>query len=183
MLCSTAIRRWLRTIFGDVSQTPQYRQQNHALHLQPRWRQLPQRMHSTAAAAEQGQEPLSTAPIWSPRPKGVNQWGEHKRVNQWGEQRANAIAKRQQFKRTDLKRELPFLRDPLKLADHILGLLRQDEEKKALEMVRLASRRKAAFTVSWNHLVDYEMSKGRVSNAVKIYNEVQARLLHVKKLC
>ena len=71
----------------------------------------------------------------------------------------------------------------MKLADHILGLLRQDEEKKALEMVRLASRRKAAFTVSWNHLVDYEMSKGRVSNAVKIYNEVRAGLLHVKNLC
>ncbi|SLM40573.1 Pentatricopeptide repeat [Lasallia pustulata] len=159
-------------------------------------------MHSTAAAAEQGQEPPSSAPIRPPRPNGINQWGEHKEVNHWGEhkkvnhwgehkevnqwgehkevnqwgaQKANAMAKRQQFERRHLKRELPFLRDPLKLADHILGLLRQDEEKKALEMVRLASRRKAAFTVSWNHLVDYEMSKGRVSNAVKIYNEMKKR--------
>lgn len=131
-------------------------------------------MHSSTTAAVQGQEPLSTAPVRSFRRKGFNQYGE---------QRVNAIRKGQQLNKKHLERELPFLRDPLKLADHILGLLRQDEQRKALETVRLASSKMVSCTVSWNHLVDYEMSKGRVTSAIKIYNEVKAWLLHVKKLC
>ena len=122
-------------------------------------------MHSTAAAAAapQDQEPLSTVPVQPPRPM----------MNQYGEQRVKAIRKGQQFRRHDLEKEMPFLKDPLKLANYILGLLNKDEPKKALEVIRLASK-KTACTVSWNHLVDYELSKDRVTAALKLYNEVRA---------
>ncbi|MCJ1302565.1 hypothetical protein MMC08_005369, partial [Hypocenomyce scalaris] len=95
-------------------------------------------------------------------------------MNQYGEQRVKAIRKGQQFRRHDLEKEMPFLKDPLKLANYILGLLNKDEPKKALEVIRLASK-KTACTVSWNHLVDYELSKDRVTAALKLYNEMKKR--------
>ena len=59
----------------------------------------------------------------------------------------------------------------MKLADLAWKILRQDNRAKALDMVRMASRDMAC-TVSWNHIIDYDMSKGRVNDAIKIYNEV-----------
>ncbi|MCJ1281408.1 hypothetical protein MMC26_000727 [Xylographa opegraphella] len=75
------------------------------------------------------------------------------------------------FKQTELDRELLHLPDPLKLAEHTLDLLRQDEHIKALAIVKHASRIMPC-TVSWNHIIDYNMSKGRVSPAMKTYNDV-----------
>ena len=76
-----------------------------------------------------------------------------------------------QFDRAVLEKELRYLHDPLKLADHTINLLKKDEYHKALELVKMSSRNMSC-TVSWNHLMDYEMYKGRVSNALKIYNDV-----------
>ena len=76
-----------------------------------------------------------------------------------------------EVKKNHIRRELTYLSDPLKLADLAWKILQQDNQAKALDMVRMASRNMAC-TVSWNHIIDYEMSKGRVNNAVKIYNEV-----------
>ena len=83
--------------------------------------------------------------------------------------------KETQFKRTELEQELRYLRDPLKLAENTVSLLRQDDHKKALELVRIASRTMAC-TVSWNHIIDYDMGRGKVSAAIKTYNEVSIRL-------
>ena len=71
-----------------------------------------------------------------------------------------------------LEKELRYLRDPMKLADYTVSLLRKDEDEKAYELVKMSSKNMAC-TVSWNHLMDYEMAKGRVANAMKIYNDVQ----------
>ena len=76
-----------------------------------------------------------------------------------------------------LKLELRWLKDPVKLADHTVKLLRDDDFLKALELVRLASK-DVECTVSWNHLIDYEMSKARVTEAVKLYNEVSSCPVH-----
>ena len=77
-----------------------------------------------------------------------------------------------EYKKTQLEKELVYLKDPVKLADHTVGLLRQSNPQKALEIVRLGSKRMQC-TVSWNHVIDYEMSTGRVNNAMKLYNEVR----------
>ncbi|MCJ1389898.1 hypothetical protein MMC18_002755 [Xylographa bjoerkii] len=78
------------------------------------------------------------------------------------------------YPRAELEKELLYLPDPLKLAENTLNLLRQDEHIKALEIVRYASR-KMPCTVSWNHIIDYDMSKGRVTPAMKTYNEMKKR--------
>ncbi len=72
-----------------------------------------------------------------------------------------------------MNKELRYLRDPLKLADHVRSILRNDEEPKALELARAASK-DIECTVAWNHLIDYGMSKGKVNATLKLYNEVRA---------
>jgi len=64
----------------------------------------------------------------------------------------------------------------LKLGDNTLRLLRQDNVDKALAIVRLASK-DVECTVSWNYMIDYYMSKAKVTDAVKLYNEVGHTLL------
>ena len=75
------------------------------------------------------------------------------------------------FSKSSLEQEIRWLNDPLKLGDNTVKLLRQDEAEKALALVRLASK-DIECTVSWNHLIDYLMSKGKVADATKLYNEV-----------
>lgn len=72
-------------------------------------------------------------------------------------------------------RELLYLGDPLKLAENTIGLLRRGDYEKAYEMVQDASKRTSC-TVSWNHLIDYDMSKGRVTHAMDKYNEVSGAM-------
>ena len=79
------------------------------------------------------------------------------------------------YKAADLEKELYWVRDPLKLADKIVALLKKDSMDdyfKAVALLRLASKNMLC-TVSWNHMVDYNMRKGRVKAAVNTYNEVK----------
>ena len=61
--------------------------------------------------------------------------------------------------------------DPLKLAEATLRLLRSDQREPALKRVRVFSR-DAQCTVSWNHIINHDLSKGRVVEAIKTFNEV-----------
>lgn len=87
-------------------------------------------------------------------------------------QKQKAITTRLAFDEKSLREELIYLRDPLKLADYVDSLLRKNGFEKAAELVRMAGRN-IACTVSWNHLISYEMSQGRAYSAVKLYNEVK----------
>lgn len=82
-----------------------------------------------------------------------------------------AIIARLAFDESSLREELKYLRDPLKLADYVHDLLQKDAFEKAAELVRMAGK-STPCTVSWNHLINYEMSQERVNSAVKLYNEV-----------
>ncbi|KAL9035533.1 MAG: hypothetical protein Q9180_004812 [Flavoplaca navasiana] len=86
-------------------------------------------------------------------------------------QRGNALDLKKQ---KQLDTELVYLQDPLKLAENTIALLRNDDNDKAHDLVRRASKRMSC-TVSWNHLVDYAMSTGSVKRAVHIYNEMKKR--------
>ena len=90
---------------------------------------------------------------------------------------ANRALKLEQSKKASLEIEVRWLKDPVKLAGHTVRLLREDDYQKALDTVRLASKY-VECTVSWNHLIDYEMSKARVADAVKLYNEVGSYVVH-----
>ncbi|MCJ1401093.1 hypothetical protein MMC11_004305 [Xylographa trunciseda] len=117
-----------------------------------RWSQ--QRCASTEVVAAQRRFPATTAEVEDDGKK--------------------PIARKTAIPRAELEKELQHLPDPLKLADHTLYLLRKDEHIKALDIVRHASRTMPC-TVSWNHIIDYDMSKGRVTPAMKTYNEMKKR--------
>ncbi|KAI4096707.1 MAG: hypothetical protein LQ344_000847 [Seirophora lacunosa] len=73
-----------------------------------------------------------------------------------------------------LDQELVWLRDPVKLAENTISLLRKDDHERALETVRKASK-SVPCSVSWNHLIDYDMSKGKIQKAIKKFNEMKKR--------
>ena len=154
--CSACIRRCIRTIFTDVldSHRPLQHSRQRLLPQHPSRSTWTRRGYATEATSFENR-PVQIHPPPAPYVG-----------------RSNRPTKQETpFKKKNLEEELRWLKDPLKLATKVVDLLRQDEFQKALELARLASK-DIQCTVSWNHLVDYEMSKGRVTNASKIYNEV-----------
>ncbi|GAB7363136.1 hypothetical protein MBLNU230_g3424t1 [Neophaeotheca triangularis] len=74
----------------------------------------------------------------------------------------------------DLKLELRYLKDPMKLADHVHYTLRCEKPDKAVDLCRVASRSMECI-VSWNHVIDWNMKRNRIPEALKIYNEMKKR--------
>jgi hypothetical protein len=70
-----------------------------------------------------------------------------------------------------IRRNLKFLNDPLKLAEHVRKALRDGNFDTTLAIVRAASR-DVQCTVSWNHLIDWQLSQGKMNAALHTYNEV-----------
>ena len=97
--------------------------------------------------------------------------GRHALLPHYTHHKQKAVIQSLAFNETDLQQELRYLRDPVKLADHVLMLLRQDEFLKAHELVNISSRN-VPCVVSWNHLIDYEISKGQIRKAISLYNDV-----------
>ncbi|KAL6718377.1 hypothetical protein ACLMJK_004466 [Lecanora helva] len=158
--CETCIRRCIRIIFADISSPGR-------LHPFPRVTppaHIPfrfQRGYASQAAAFQN------VPIPSPT---IDAGVKVPHVSRSG----RAIKQDEPFTKSSLEQEVRWLKDPLKLGDHVVKLLRQDDPSKALAIVRRLSK-EVACTVSWNYLIDYLMSKGRVADAVKLYNEMKKR--------
>ncbi|THX25012.1 hypothetical protein D6D12_07252 [Aureobasidium pullulans] len=73
-----------------------------------------------------------------------------------------------------VRRELQFLPDPLKLADHVRGVLKKGDVEKALALARIASKDMEC-VVSWNHIIGHLLSEKQVSAALKLYNEMKKR--------
>lgn len=73
-----------------------------------------------------------------------------------------------------LLKELEWLPDRLKLAQHVHYTLRCNDPEKALNLCRLASKNEEVI-VSWNHVVDWYMRNGRFDDALKTYNEMKKR--------
>ncbi len=161
--CKACVRRCIRTVFADVLKT--YRSPPQILSSRPLARYPPQLRQGYATEAI----PLNHAPTPSPT-LDVG-------IDDPYLPRPNRPAKQvEPFSKTSLEQELRWLRDPLKLGDNTLRLLRQDNVDKALAIVRLASK-DVECTVSWNYMIDYYMSKAKVTDAVKLYNEVGHTLL------
>lgn len=75
---------------------------------------------------------------------------------------------------TILQRYPAYANDPLKLAEYVRKALKGDDYDTALAVVRAASKG-ISCTVSWNHLIDWQLSKGRMNAAMKTYNEMKKR--------
>lgn len=70
------------------------------------------------------------------------------------------------------KRELRHLQDPLELAVFVKQELAKDKVDEMLQLVYMASHSMECI-VSWNHIIDYYLDKGRVKDALKAYNDVR----------
>ncbi|KAI1306318.1 hypothetical protein F5Y03DRAFT_138937 [Xylaria venustula] len=72
------------------------------------------------------------------------------------------------------RKELQYLGDPLHIANRVRLALNQDHFDLAARITRQASRTHNV-TVSWNHLIDYQLQNGRIHVALKLYNEMKKR--------
>lgn len=70
-----------------------------------------------------------------------------------------------------VKKHLEHMKDPYRIAEHVLRTLEKGRFEEAALLTRKASR-DAKVTVSWNHLIDYQMRNQRLHSAIKLYNEV-----------
>lgn len=78
-----------------------------------------------------------------------------------------------------LQTELKYLKDPVKLADHVKHVLQGNDEEKAQALVRLSGRGMEN-TVCWNHLIDWQMKQGKTAKALETYNEVCSRAIRIQ---
>lgn len=63
------------------------------------------------------------------------------------------------------------MNDPFHIAKRVKGALFDHNWGLAESLTRNASK-KDNVTVSWNHLIEYELQNGRLHSALKLYNEV-----------
>ncbi|KAI0911573.1 hypothetical protein F4823DRAFT_623467 [Ustulina deusta] len=72
------------------------------------------------------------------------------------------------------RKELAYLGDPLHIANRVKLALNKDNFELAAMITRQASRDNNV-TVSWNHLIDYQLGNGRIHAALKLYNDMKKR--------
>lgn len=89
----------------------------------------------------------------------------------------NKLAKKDVNLDLVVRKQLWYLQDPLKLAQHIRKTLRDDDIEIAQALVQGASKYMQC-TVSWNHLIEWYLNKGKIKYAFRIYNEVK----HISQL-
>ncbi|KAK4196142.1 hypothetical protein QBC40DRAFT_287840 [Triangularia verruculosa] len=73
-----------------------------------------------------------------------------------------------------VKKHLQYLKDPLHIAEHVRKALGAGKWDEALMMARMAAV-DTKVEVSWNHLIDYQLDKGRLLAAIKTFNEMKKR--------
>lgn len=71
-----------------------------------------------------------------------------------------------------VKKHLEHLKDPFAIAERVRETLAKDRFEEAALLTRTASR-DAQCTVSWNHLIEYQMKNQKLRAAIKLYNEVR----------
>ncbi|KAL1589625.1 hypothetical protein WHR41_01740 [Cladosporium halotolerans] len=162
--CRSCALRCMRAIAGDAVTARQPIQQR--LILTPH---LHQRISSSSYSTAAGQQV----------PKGHDALGEvhegrdipaTKGVQQ-SETKARGI---QIENKKALEMELRWLKDPLKLSEHVKYTLRCEKPDKALDLCRVASKEMNC-VVSWNAVIDWLMRKSKINDALKIYNEMKKR--------
>lgn len=77
----------------------------------------------------------------------------------------------------EISLHLKYLRDPIKLAEFVRETLRNNDYDLAQKVVNEASS-SIACVVSWNHLIEWQLSKGRMNAAIKCYNDVGSISAH-----
>jgi hypothetical protein len=159
--CQACMKRCLHTLVGDaavLSSSRLLQPPAATFHSSRRYQQ------DYSALAER----KSDAPTGTPSTSS-------KRRQQWLDSRgvrpAHKPAKQPLYEDFVVRKHLQYLKDPLKLAEHVRKCLRENEIDASLAIVRAASKT-IKCTVSWNHLIDWQLSNGKINGAIRIYNEV-----------
>jgi hypothetical protein len=163
LTCNACMRQCLQTIIGEsvfISSRP-------AVSSLPR--QSFRNNYSTSSFT-------AASPDSKPQDKNGNRGNlsRQEERQQWLQSRGATPDHKRQLPVDDfvVRKHLAYLKDPLKLADFVRSTLRSNDFDTALEVVRAASK-KMLCTVSWNHLVDYQMQQKKMNAAIKTYNEVR----------
>lgn len=168
--CKSCALRCIRAVAGDAVTARQPLQQR--LLLTPHLQQRPSRR----AASTTTSQPFGLGDAFDDAI-------EFDEVHKAPEERAVATQTPQQLRKAkgvalenkkSLEMELRYLKDPLKLSEHVKYTLRCDKPEKALELCRLASKTMSC-VVSWNAVIDSLMRKYKINEALKVYNEMKKR--------
>jgi len=161
LTCYACMRRCLRTIIGDLPQIPS----------SPRSKLTSNAYGGISFTRNYSSSSTRETPDHGRR--GGDNSGSNAR-QKWIESRGiRPASKKKTLFSTDkeLSQQLRYLKDPLKLADYVRKTLQRDDFETAQKVVRAASS-DIQCVVSWNHLVDWQLSKGSMNAAIKTYNEV-----------
>jgi hypothetical protein len=161
--CHACRKHCLQTLFGETLVSSPSISRNTSL-FQPTRRPYSSRITSVKQTSESREFKSQ------PTPKSHGNANPSRQA--WLESRGITPA----YKKNDraMKKNLSYLKDPLKLADYVRQALRNGDFEGTLETVRVASK-DVRCVVSWNHLIDWQLSKGKVNGAIKTYNEVFQR--------
>jgi hypothetical protein len=173
--CRSCLRRH---IYGFLQDTSLYQTGQKSALLSKQARLVARRYNTAAAVAEsdewetsRSKTPYRQDAHTSPRQSSRYQSGTNR--EQWLQSRGTRPPNKSRKLPTAYatQKELTWLGDPLKLANHVLSLLREDRFEEAENFVRTASKNIQCI-VSWNHLVNWQINRGKVNAAIKTYNEV-----------
>jgi len=172
LTCSSCMKRCLQSLIGDsatISSASASSLKTSGPASQTR------KLHTTSQSTSSSKDYKSTFA----KPRSDSKNDRQKWLDSRGTRPADKPAKVPDSKFV-VRKHLQYLKDPVKLADFVRDSLRKDEYETTLEVVRSASK-SIQCTVSWNHLIDYTLTKGRMNAAIKIYNEVSIVHLLRKK--
>lgn len=178
LTCPACMRRCLRSTTGDLS-----RISISARNATSRFGRISTTRAYTSAAAKKKLSADSTSYSHKPGGKSISKsntrqtWVESRGIRPIGKENSGStnIIDEQTAK------ELRYLGDPLKLADHVRKRLQVNSKEsfeEAQKLVRAASKNTQC-VVSWNHLISWQLQKGSLSAALKTYNEVSASTLRM----
>jgi pentatricopeptide repeat protein len=162
------MKRRLQTLLGDAavpSSFPLFLPPIAANHSS----QVHRRNYAAAAAPRQSTTTAKAIPDTRLRTNPSEkrqQW-----LDSRGVRPANKPAKKEVDQDFVVRKHLQYLKDPLKLAEHVRRCLREGDIDTTLGIVRAASK-SIECTVSWNHLIEWHLSQGKIRGALRIYNEV-----------
>jgi pentatricopeptide repeat protein len=168
--CRSCALRCMRAIAGDATSARQPLQ--HGLLLTPQLQQRPsRRAASTSTAQEFGAgDAFDDVIEYDEVPKAPERAVVTPRAHQLTKRAKGVEIENKKL----LEIELRWLKDPLKLSEHVKYTLKCDKPEKALDLCRMASKTMSC-VVSWNAVIDWMMRNKKINEAIKLYNEMKKR--------